>query len=81
MKMMIYIIYIIIFIQFLLESAQFSIIASSVHNIVQDVIDEDTRQRRMRTWMRFPMTDQSRLLSKGFAADIAHVWPDTGVDE
>lgn len=35
----------------------------------------------MRARMRLPVTDQTRLLREGLAADIAHVRPDTGVDE
>lgn len=45
------------------------------------MIDEDARQRRMGTRMRLPVTDQTRLLSESFAADIAHVRPDARVDE
>lgn len=56
-------------------------IMSTVHNVIQDMIDEDARQRRVRTWMRLPMADQTRLLSEGLAANIAHVRPDAGVDE
>lgn len=58
-----------------------SITTSTVHNIIQDVIDEDTRQRWVRTRMRLPVTDQTRLLSEGFAADIAHVWSDASMDQ
>lgn len=76
----------IIFVQFISRNRprRLSITALSVHNvfiIVQYVIDEDARQRRMRTWMRLPMADQTRLLSEGFAADIAHVRSDAGVNE
>lgn len=58
-----------------------SISVSTVHNVIQDMIDEDARQRRVRTRMRLPMADQTWLLSEGFAANITHVWPDTGVNE
>lgn len=58
-----------------------SSITSTVHNVVQDMIDEDARQRRVRTRMRLPVTDQTRLLSEGLATNITHVRSDAGVDE
>jgi len=54
---------------------------SSVHDIIQDVIDEDTWQWWMRARMRFPVADQAWFLREGFAANIAHVRPNPGVDE
>jgi len=44
------------------------------------VIDENSRQWRMRTWMRLPVTDQARFLSEGLAANVAHVRSDAGVN-
>lgn len=45
------------------------------------MVDEDTRQWRMRARMRFPVADQAWFLREGFAADIAHVRPDAGVNQ
>ena len=45
------------------------------------MVDQHSWKRRMRSRVRFPMTDQSRLLRERLAADVANVRPHASVNQ
>lgn len=46
-----------------------------------DVLYRNDRQRRQRSRMAFPVTNQAGFLSERLATNVANVWPLPGMDE